>query len=47
MRSFSIESMHAFDSRSSSPALTEWVKEGFRFLLPFYQLCEQAYCMAD
>ena len=27
--------------------LTEWLKEGFRFLLPFYQLFEQAYGMAD
>ena len=47
MRSFSIESMHPFDARSSSPELTEWLKEGFRFLLPFYQLFEQAYGMAD
>ena len=47
MRSFSIESMHSFDARSSSPELTEWLKEGFRFLLPFYQLFEQAYGMAD
>ena len=47
MRSFSIESMHSFDARSSSPELTEWLNEGFRFLLPFYQLFEQAYGMAD
>ena len=47
MRSFSIESMHPFDERSSGPELTEWVKAGFQFLLPFYQLFEQAYGMAD
>ena len=47
MRSFSIESMHPFDERSSGPELTDWVKAGFQFLLPFYQLFEQAYGMAD
>ena len=47
MRSFSIESMHPFDERSSGPELTEWVKAGFQFLLPFYQLFEQAYGMAE
>ena len=47
MRSFSIESMHPFDERSSGPELTDWVKAGFQFLLPFYQLFEQAYGMAE
>ena len=47
MRSFSIESMHPFDERSSGPELTDWVKAGFQFLLPFYQLFEQAYGMVD
>ena len=47
MRSFSIESMHPFDARSSGPELTEWIRDGFRFLLPFYRLFEQAYGMAD
>ena len=47
MRSFSLESMHPFDARSSSAALTDWVKDGFRFLLPYYQLFEQAYGMVD
>ena len=36
-----------FDERSSGPELTDWVKAGFQFLLPFYQLFEQAYGMAD
>ena len=47
MRSFSIESMHSFDARSSGPELTEWVKNGFQLLIPFYQLFEQAYGMTD
>ena len=47
LRSFSLESMHPFDARSSSAALTDWVKDGFRFLLPYYQLFEQAYGMVD
>ena len=47
MRSFSIESMHPFDERSSGPELTDWVKAGFQFLLPFYQLFEQADGMAE
>ena len=47
MRSFSIESMHPFDERSSGQELTDWVKAGFQFLLPFYKLFEQAYGMAD
>ena len=33
--------------RSSGPELTDWVKAGFQFLLPFYQLFEQAYGMAE
>ena len=47
LRSFSLESMHPFDARSISAALTDWVKDGFRFLLPYYQLFEQAYGMVD
>ena len=47
MRSFSIESMHPFDARSSGPELTEWIRDGFRFLLPFYRLFEQAYGLAE
>ena len=47
LRSFSLESMHPFDARSSSAALTDWVKDGFCFLLPYYQLFEQAYGMVD
>ena len=47
LRSVSVESMRAFDPMSASPALIEWVKARFRVLVPLYQLCEQAYTMAD
>lgn len=47
LRSVSVESMRAFDPMSASPELIEWVKARFRVLVPLYQLCEQAYTMAD
>lgn len=47
LRSVSLESMHPFDARSTSAELTQWLKEGFRFLMPFYSLLVQAYTMAE
>lgn len=47
LRSMLLESAHGFDARSASRELVDWVKDGFRFLLPFYQFMERAYTMAE
>lgn len=47
LRSMLLESAHGFDARSASRELVDWVKDGFRFLLPFYQFMERAYTMVE
>ena len=47
LRSVSVESARPYDALSASPELADWVKAHFASLVPLYQLCEQAYTMAD
>lgn len=47
LRSMSLESMQPFDERSTSHTLADWLKESYRFLMPYYTFLEQAYTMVD
>ncbi len=46
-RSFSIACERAYDELSYSPALLDAVKDGFRFLMPYYEYFDASYRMAD
>ena len=46
-RSFSIVCERSYDALSYSRELLDAVKDGFRFLMPYYQYFDRSYRMAD
>lgn len=47
LRSFSISCMRKYDELAYSPELVGWLKEIFTFLIPYYQLLDRAYRLAE
>ena len=47
MKGWSLSADHPYDALSASPALTETVKKGFEFLMPYYEILNQVYPSAE